>query len=69
MQLFGTISQIVSSNRDKIKKVKENLQDCKKKLRCRRDELKSLWLEGLEYKYMLKLLDEMWVNKFVSRSC
>lgn len=59
MQLFGSISQIVTINREKIGKVKENLQDCKKKLRCRKEELKSLWLEGLEYKYMLKLLDEM----------
>lgn len=59
MQLFGSISQIVTTNREKIRKVKENLQDCKKKLRCRKEELKSLWLEGLEYKYMLKLLDEM----------
>lgn len=59
MQLFGSISQIVTTNREKIRKVKENLQDCKKKLRCRKNELKSLWIEGLEYKYMLKLLDEM----------
>lgn len=59
MQLFGSISQIVTTNREKIRKVKENLQDCKKKLRCRKEELKSLWVEGLEYKYMLKLLDEM----------
>lgn len=59
MQLFGSISQIVTNNREKIRKVKENLQDCKKKLRCRKNELKSLWIEGLEYKYMLKLLDEM----------
>jgi exocyst complex component 4 len=60
MQLFATISQIVSDNRSKIAKVKENLQDCKKKLRCRRDELRNLWLEGLEYKYMLQLLEEMY---------
>ncbi|RZC35473.1 exocyst complex component 4 [Asbolus verrucosus] len=59
MQLFATISQIVSDNRIKIAKVKENLQDCKKKLRCRRDELRNLWLEGLEYKYMLQLLEEI----------
>jgi exocyst complex component 4 len=59
MQLFATISQIVSDNRSKIAKVKENLQDCKKKLRCRRDELRNLWLEGLEYKYMLQLLEEI----------
>ncbi|CAH1993571.1 unnamed protein product [Acanthoscelides obtectus] len=59
MQLFGSISQIVSSNRERIKKVKENLQDCKRKLRCRREDLKSLWVEGIEYKYMLQLLEEI----------
>lgn len=59
MRLFGTISQSVTENRDKIHKVKEMLQDCKKKLRCKRDELKALWMEGLEYKYMLQLLQEM----------
>ncbi|KAJ3640807.1 hypothetical protein Zmor_027347 [Zophobas morio] len=59
MQLFATISQIVSDNRQKIAKVKDNLNDCKKKLRCRRDELRNLWLEGLEYKYMLQLLEEI----------
>ncbi|XP_074041952.1 exocyst complex component secretory 8 [Leptinotarsa decemlineata] len=59
MNLFGSISQIVISNRERIKKVKEHLQDCKKKLRCRKDELKNLWVEGLEYKYMLQLVDEI----------
>ncbi|EEZ97195.1 Exocyst complex component 4-like Protein [Tribolium castaneum] len=59
MQQFAAISQIVSDNRLKIAKVKEHLQDCKRKLRCRRDELRNLWLEGLEYKYMLQLLDEI----------
>ena len=61
MQLFATISQIVSDNRQKIAKVKDNLNDCKKKLRCRRDELRNLWLEGIVYKYMLQLLEEMFV--------
>ncbi|ENN82092.1 hypothetical protein YQE_01525, partial [Dendroctonus ponderosae] len=59
MRLFGTISQSVTENRDKIHTVKEMLQDCKKKLRCKRDELKALWMEGLEYKYMLQLLQEI----------
>ncbi|KAL1506092.1 hypothetical protein ABEB36_005520 [Hypothenemus hampei] len=59
MHLFGTISQSVTENRDKIRRVKQTLQDCKKKLRCKRDELKALWVEGLEYKYMLQLLDEI----------
>lgn len=59
MHLFSTVSQIVCDNRTKIRLVKEKLQDCKKKLHCRRDELKNLWLEGLQYKHMLQLLDEM----------
>ncbi|XP_072398045.1 exocyst complex component 4 [Diabrotica undecimpunctata] len=59
MQLFGSISQIVTTNREKIRRVQENLQDCKKKLGCRRDELKNLWLEGLEYKHMLQLIEEV----------
>ncbi|CAG9772580.1 unnamed protein product [Ceutorhynchus assimilis] len=59
MHLFSTISQSVTENRNKIHKVKEMLQDCKKKLRCKRDELKALWMEGLEYKYMLQLLEEI----------
>lgn len=59
MHLFSSASQIVSDNRTKIRLVKEKLQDCKKKLHCRRDELKSLWLEGLQYKHMLQLLEEM----------
>uniref|UniRef100_A0A6P7H4L5 Exocyst complex component Sec8 n=1 Tax=Diabrotica virgifera virgifera TaxID=50390 RepID=A0A6P7H4L5_DIAVI len=59
MQLFGSISQIVTTNREKIRRVQENLQDCKRKLGCRRDELKNLWLEGLEYKHMLQLIEEV----------
>ncbi|XP_066245779.1 exocyst complex component 4 [Euwallacea similis] len=59
MQMFGTISQSVTENRDRVHRTKEMLQDCKRKLRCKRDELKALWMEGLEYKYMLQLLDEI----------
>ncbi|KAF2896324.1 hypothetical protein ILUMI_09831 [Ignelater luminosus] len=59
MQLFGVLSQQVSESREKIHKVKENLKACKTLLRCRRDELKKLWMEGLEYKYMLQLLEEV----------
>ncbi|CAG9865173.1 unnamed protein product [Phyllotreta striolata] len=59
MQLFGSISLIVTTNRERIKSVKDNLLDCKKKLGCKRDELKNLWLEGLEYKHMLQLIEEV----------
>lgn len=61
MQLFGTLSTHVSESRENIRRVKENLQACKVLLHCRRDELKKLWVEGLEYKYMLQLLEEMYV--------
>lgn len=59
MQIFSTLSQQVSESKSKIKKVKENLILCKSLLNCQRDELKNLWQEGLEYKYMLQLLGEM----------
>ncbi|CAH0552753.1 unnamed protein product [Brassicogethes aeneus] len=59
LHLFGNISQIIKENRDKITTVKQNLKECKRKLHCRRDELKTLWLEGLQYKYMLELLQEI----------
>lgn len=59
MHLFGVLSTQVSESREKITKIKENLKACKSLLRCKRDELKKLWMEGLEYKYMLQLLEEV----------
>lgn len=59
MRLFSTLSKQVSESREKIHRVKENLKDCKSKLHCRRDELQKLWMEGIKYKHMLQLLDEI----------
>lgn len=61
MQLFGNLSIQVYESKAKIQKVKENLKVCKMKLNCRRDELKKLWQEGLEHKYMIQFLEEMYV--------
>jgi exocyst complex component 4 len=58
-QLFGKLSARVTTSREKIHAVKENLQACKLLLRCRRDELKKLWLEGIGHKHVLQLLEEM----------
>jgi exocyst complex component 4 len=58
-QLFGKLSARVTTSREKIHAVKENLQACKLLLHCRRDELKKLWLEGIEHKHVLQLLEEM----------
>lgn len=39
--------------------VKENLLSCKMLLHCKRDELRKLWIEGIEHKHVLQLLDEI----------
>lgn len=39
--------------------VKENLVSCKMLLHCKRDELRKLWIEGIEHKHVLNLLDEI----------
>jgi len=39
--------------------VKENLLSCKMLLHCKRDELRKLWIEGIEHKHVLNLLDEI----------
>ncbi|GJQ74842.1 hypothetical protein Trydic_g21678 [Trypoxylus dichotomus] len=59
MTIFSTLSQQVTESREKIQKIKKNLQACKTLLHCKRDDLKKLWIEGLEYKYMLQLLEEI----------
>ncbi|KAK7863550.1 hypothetical protein R5R35_011175 [Gryllus longicercus] len=59
MQLFAKLSARVTLSREKIHAVKENLQACKMLLHCRRDELKKLWLEGVEHKHVLQLLEEI----------
>lgn len=59
MQLFGKVSLAIMSTRDKLHGMKETLVACKMLLSCRRDELKKLWLEGVEHKHTLKLLEEI----------
>ncbi|XP_039281822.1 exocyst complex component 4 [Nilaparvata lugens] len=59
MQTFSKVSALVNNSREKIRLVKENLQACKTLLSCRRDELKKLWLEGIEHKHLLQLLEEI----------
>ena len=37
--------------------VKEKLVQCKQLLHCRQDELRSLWVEGMEHKKTMQLLE------------
>lgn len=66
MQLFAKLSADVTSSREKINLVKENLHACKQLLHCRRDKLRKLWLEGIEHKHVLQLLNEMFVQMLFS---
>ncbi|XP_034951253.1 exocyst complex component 4 [Chelonus insularis] len=59
MKIFSNLSERVTSAREKIHTVKENLNACKQLLRCRREELMKLWLEGVEHKHVLKLLNDI----------
>jgi hypothetical protein len=65
---FDKISTRVLASRDRIRAVKENLIACKMLLRCKREELKKLWLEGVEQKYTLYLLEEMLGNNGLENS-
>ena len=56
---FGKIGDRISESCQRIKKVKESLQQCKSLLYCRQDELRKLWIEGVEHKKVLFLLDQI----------
>ncbi|KAL4232343.1 Exocyst complex component 4 [Mactra antiquata] len=56
---FSGISDKVNESRDKIKKIKDDLSSCKTLLHCKRDELRRLWIEGVEQKTISSLLDQI----------
>ena len=49
----------IPESREKIKKIKDDLSSCKKLLHCKRDELRRLWIDGVEQKTIAGLLDQM----------
>uniref|UniRef100_A0A183IJL5 Exocyst complex component Sec8 n=1 Tax=Soboliphyme baturini TaxID=241478 RepID=A0A183IJL5_9BILA len=55
------VENLVTAVRERIKVVKNNLASCKLLLQCKRDELKRLWLDAAEQKYVTRLLEEMLV--------
>uniref|UniRef100_A0A8C6WWF7 Exocyst complex component Sec8 n=1 Tax=Neogobius melanostomus TaxID=47308 RepID=A0A8C6WWF7_9GOBI len=59
IRTYQSITERITSSRNKIKQVKENLLSCKMLLHCKRDELRKLWIEGVEHKHVLQLLDEI----------
>ncbi|XP_009288709.1 PREDICTED: exocyst complex component 4 [Aptenodytes forsteri] len=59
IRTYQSITERITNSRNKIKQVKENLLSCKMLLHCKRDELRKLWIEGIEHKHVLNLLDEI----------
>lgn len=59
MQLFGQVSNSISTSREKIHTVKENLLACKQLLRCRREEIQKLYKDAMQQKYSLEMLEQM----------
>lgn len=59
MQLFGLVSNSITSSRNKIRTVKENLIACKQLLRCRREEIQKLYKDAMQQKYSLEMLEQM----------
>ncbi|XP_062339615.1 exocyst complex component 4 [Osmerus eperlanus] len=59
IRTYQSITERITCSRNKIKQVKENLLSCKMLLHCKRDELRKLWIEGIEHKHVLNLLDEI----------
>lgn len=59
MQLFGQVSNLITTSRTKIHTVKENLMACKQLLRCRREEIQKLYKDAMQQKYSLEMLEQM----------
>lgn len=59
LQIFGDVSGRLTESRKRIHIIKENLAACKRLLPCKRDELRERWLEGVEHKHVMLLLEQM----------
>ncbi|XP_033633233.1 exocyst complex component 4-like isoform X3 [Asterias rubens] len=59
IQAYSAISSRIKFARERVKSLKSDLLSCKDLLHCRRDELRKLWLDGMEQKHVLTLLDQI----------
>ena len=59
IQAFTQLSSRITSSQEKVKSVKENLMSCKNLLHCKRDELKKLWVEGIKFKTVTALMEDV----------
>ena len=47
-------------SRDKVRNLKDTLNNCKNLLHCKRDDLRKHWIESMELNDVLFLLDKMY---------
>ncbi|XP_033164634.1 exocyst complex component 4 isoform X3 [Drosophila mauritiana] len=59
LPLFSQVSSEVTASRERIHAVKENLGVCKRLLQCRRDELRKMWTDAVQHKYVLEMLEQI----------
>lgn len=59
MQLFGKVVTEVTASKEKVGTVKDNLIACKELLNCRREELQKMYVEAVQNRYVLEMLDQI----------
>jgi len=59
MSTYSTVSGRLLRARTRLSSVRESLIACKELLHYKRDELKKLWLDGVEQKHVLQLLHQI----------
>ena len=59
MSTYSTLSSRLHTSRARLSTVRESLVACKELLHYKRDELKKLWLDGVEQKHVLQMLKQI----------
>uniref|UniRef100_A0A2C9LZQ8 Exocyst complex component Sec8 n=1 Tax=Biomphalaria glabrata TaxID=6526 RepID=A0A2C9LZQ8_BIOGL len=59
LKAFNGMTKSINESRDKIRKIKEDLNSCKTLLHFKRDELRKLWKDGVEHKAVLSMLEQV----------
>ncbi|EDW83911.1 uncharacterized protein Dwil_GK13863 [Drosophila willistoni] len=59
LPLFSQVAIEITASRERIHAVKENLGACKRLLQCRKDELKKMWTDAVQHKYVLEMLEQI----------
>uniref|UniRef100_A0AC35TFJ4 Exocyst complex component Sec8 n=1 Tax=Rhabditophanes sp. KR3021 TaxID=114890 RepID=A0AC35TFJ4_9BILA len=59
LDTFRQVSTNIKTSREQVSNVKNSLVLCKNFLQCKRDDLKKLWMENTEQKYICSILKEI----------